>query len=209
MDLPPVRPDTDIDDLEIALDAATHEARLRWVRSLGASAQQTLFRLAEGRVTDVDTLVGEPEQVVRHVGRNALPVFSRFEKRFTRLEGAIVGYNHNPWPVKWVTGPGHFLVYQSPSSASDVWIDYRSLPTRHHPAFPPLRSNEQGLPALVFGNMVDVLRRVSEHVSIGDSLKSIPRDVQQPGLVKLGPVPWLARIGSLLPSASFVLCRVP
>ncbi len=183
-----------------ALDAATHEARVAWIRTLGEGAQRRLFEMCEGRPVHLDELVGEGAQVGRHVGRNGLPLFNRFEKRFARLGDEVVGYNHNPWPLDRLFGPGHFLAYESPERPGEIWIDYRSLPSDPHPEFPPLRSNERGLAALVFGNMVDVVRRVSLHVTIGDSFKNMPRDTT---------VPVLARVGSLLPTAPFVLCRAP
>lgn len=200
MSLPRFRDVTDIVALAEALDAATHDARVAWTRSLGQADQKRLYAMAEGRPVTVDELTGEPGEEVRHLGKNGLPVFNHFEKRFARLGDEVVGYNHNHWLVALVTGPGHFLTYESPVRPGEIWIDYRRLPTAAHPDAPPLRSNERGLPALVFGNMVDVLRRVSKHVTIGDSFKTFDRP---------DPVPLLARIGSALPTAPFVLCRAP
>ncbi len=142
---------------------------------------------------------------MRHIGRNGLDLFNLFEKRFARMGDAIVGYNHNDFGrlasvAARVTGPGHYTAYASPEREGEVWIDYRKPPTVQHPDFPPLQGNEQGLPALVFGNMVDVLRRVSAHVSIGDSFKDFERP-DRPSL--------LTRVGSKLPTAPFVLCRKP
>lgn len=209
MNLPKPGADTDIEALAAQLDAASHEDRVRWIRTLREGDQKRLFALAEGRRVTPASMVGEPGEVVRHVGQNGLPLFNRFEKRFAQVDGEFVGYNANPWPVKAITGPGHFLVYTSPLVPDEVWMDYRRLPTVHHPDFPPFRSNEQGLAALVFGNSVDVLRRVSKHVTIGDVFKTMPREEQAPGLIELGPTSWLARIGSRLPTTPFVLCRVP
>ncbi|MCA9492302.1 MAG: hypothetical protein KC621_20355 [Myxococcales bacterium] len=208
MDLPKPSAVTDVQGLADALDAATHEVRLGWARSLGRSEQYALFELAKGRPVTVDELVGEPGQVVRHLGKNGLPLFSWFEKRFVRLpDGTVGGYNHNEFgliaPIAAiVTGPGHFVAVDAPDGAPEVWIDYRRIPAVQHPDFPPLQSNEAGLPGLVFGDMVDVLRRVSRHITIGDSFKGkYPRDDQPPFLARMG--------ATLFPTAPFVLCQEP
>lgn len=208
MDLPKPSTVSDVRTLADALDASTHEVRLSWIRSLGRSEQYALFELARGRPVRVDELVAEPGRVVRHLGKNGLPLFSWFEKRFVRLpDGSVGGYNHNEFgliaPIAaMVTGPGHFVAVDAPDGAPEVWIDYRRIPAIQHPDFPPLRTNESGLPALVFGDMVDVLRRVSRHVTIGDSFKGkYPRP---------DAAPFLARMGAtLFPTAPFVLCQEP
>jgi hypothetical protein len=199
---------TDVDALAAALDAATHEQRVAWIRSLGRAEQYTLFARCAGRPVGLDALVGAPGQVVRHHGKNGLPAFSWFEKRFVRLaDGTVGGYNHNDFgllaPVaSLVTGPGHFVAYDAADGTGEVWIDYRRIPAIQHPDFPPLRDNESGLPALVFGDMVDVLRRVSRHVTIGDSFKAkYPRDTAAPFLCWVG--------ATFFPTAPFVLCQEP
>lgn len=187
---------TELAPLAAALDAAEHAERLSWIYRLSGAEQRWLYRLAEGGAVHADELVGEG--VTHHLGRNGLAVFNRFQKRFARSGDAVVGYNHNPGLIAPLVGPGHFTAVDSPAVPGEVWIDYRHLPAESHPDFPPLRDNERGIPALVFGNMVDVLRRVSAHVTIGNAYKDMPRD-DVPGL--------LARLGSLLPTAPFVLCR--
>lgn len=199
---------TSIDELAARLDAATHDERVAWIRSLGRGEQYVLFEKCAGRAVGVDALVSTPGRVVRHLGRNGLPLFSTFEKRFVRFEdGTVGGYNHNEFgllaPIAaFVTGPGHFVAYDATDGSGDVWIDYRRIPALQHPDFPPLAGNESGLPAVVFGDMVDVLRRVSRHVTIGDSFKGkYPR---------AEPAPFLCRVGAtLFPTAPFVLCQEP
>jgi hypothetical protein len=197
---------TTLADLAAKLDAATWDERLAWIRSLSGREQYALYALAQGSPVSTRDLV-RGEQVVRHPGRNGLPAFNRFEKRFSRLGDTVVGYNANDFwgPVagisRWVTGPGHYTAYDSPQVPGEVWIDYRKVPTVQHPEFPPLASNEQGLPALVFGDMVDVLRRVSRDVFIGDAFKGAhPREA---------PAPFLARVGRWFGTAPFVLLQEP
>ena len=187
------------------LDAADHDARLQWIRSLGQAEQYRLYALAEGNPLRVDDLVRGPEQTVRHYGRNGLLLFNRFEKRLARHGEEVVGYNHGEVSgvvaplVRLFTGDGHFVAYDSPEVQGEVWIDYRRVAKTVPPSFPPLSDNEHGLRSLVFGDMVDVVRRVSREVYIGDSFKAkFPRDDRPP---------LLARIGGMLPTAPFVLCQ--
>jgi hypothetical protein len=50
-------------------------------------------------------------------------------------------------------------------------VDYYSIPEEQLEGAPALKENTAGLQTLVYGNMIDVLRRVSAHVSIGRAVK--------------------------------------
>lgn len=201
---------TEVDDLSVlteALDATGHDQRLAWAYTLGGKQQYRLYDLAAGKqAVTPDDLHGGDGEVVRHHGRNGLMLFNHFEKRCAKVGDELVGFNHNEWPgligriARRVTGPGHYSFYASPDVPGEVWIDYRRVPTRSHEAFPPLVDNESGLRQLVFGNMVDVLRRVSEHVFIGDSFKNFPRDDRPP---------FFTRLASLGATAPFILVQQP
>lgn len=190
------------------LDAAPHEVRLAWARSLNGKEQYRLFDLAkEGPpLAAADMHRGEGEVVV-HYGRNGLAAFNLFQKRCALVQGQLAGFNHNEFPklisgiAGWVTGPGHYVFYDSPDVPGEVWVDYRRIPTAQHPDFPPLVDNESGLRQLVFGNMVDIMRRVSKHIIIGDSFKNLPREDTPPLLTRLA-----SRFGATAP---FVLCQQP
>lgn len=209
MALPMPREVSTLAPLTAALDEATHDDRLAWIRSLNGKEQYHLFDLAKGGTpVDVSDLHGAEGEVIINHGRNGLALFNRFQKRSALHDGQLVGYNHNGFP-SWiapiasrVVGPGHYVFYPSPDVPGEVWIDYRRIPTSRHPAFPPLVDNESGLRQLVFGNMVDILRRVSDHVFIGDSFKNLPRQGPKP--------PLLTRFASrFLATAPFVLCQAP
>src|SRR5262249_54155418 len=112
---------------------------------------------------------------VRHYGRNSLPLFSIFEKRFCRPAEApasaggrktLFGSNHQS--MAWVTGPGHMVAYEA-ADGGEVWVDYRELPASVPEGWPAVRSNDRGISKLVYGNMVDHMRRVSAHVTIGQA----------------------------------------
>jgi hypothetical protein len=193
---------TSLAPISAALDAASPEARKAWIRSLNGAQQYRLYELAKGNPVSVADLVPD-DRVAIGDGRNGLGLFNKFQKRFARVGSEVGGYNDNseiagPLSpiVGWFTGPGHFVAYDSPDVPGEVWIDYRRIPSVQHPEFPPLIDNESGFRSLVFGNMVDVLRRVSQHVFVGDSFKNFPRTTP----MNLG-----SRIGSRLATAPFVI----
>jgi hypothetical protein len=50
-------------------------------------------------------------------------------------------------------------------------VDYCSLPPERPHGWPPIRSNERGLSRLVYGFLLDTLRGVSDHVTIGSAAR--------------------------------------
>ena len=81
------------------LDGLGHEGRCHTVRTWSKHHKERIFAAAKGfRPLDLDFLVpsgkGALEEVI-HDGHNTLPMFSRFQKRFVKLEGGdlpIGGY---------------------------------------------------------------------------------------------------------------------
>jgi hypothetical protein len=69
-----------------------------------------------------------------------------------------------------ITGPGYFVAVPN-EARNEVLVDYRRLPDDHPEGWPQIRSNEKGLSRFVYGFMVDTLRRVSEHVTIGSAAR--------------------------------------
>jgi hypothetical protein len=161
------------------LDGLSAEDRVVAVRSLGRSAQRKLYALVDGfrsvRLVDLVPPEVPPLKPVRHFGRNTLPAFTLFEKRFCRpraadaqAPGELYGYNQQAMAV--LTGPGYFVAREDPARG-EVWIDYTRVPPEHPEGWPEIRSNERGLARFVYGFMVDTLRRVSEHVTIGSAAR--------------------------------------
>jgi hypothetical protein len=157
------------------LDGLTHAGRVEAIRGVGgARLQRRLWEAAKDapRVTLADLVPSDApplRQVVFH-GKNSLPAFTVFEKRFcrppagARAGDALWGYNHQS--LAWLTGPGYFVVHDDPRGAA---IDYREVPPSHPDDWPPVRPNDQGLSRFVYRDMVDYLRRVSAHVFIGSA----------------------------------------
>ena len=169
-----------LDLLAKRLDGASHDERVRFVRSVGRSGQRRLWEAAAGfaplALVDLVPPSCPDGATVRHHGKNTLPAFTHFEKRFCRPVGqdprlpqALFGFNFQT--LSWLTGPGYYVARADPA-LPEVLIDYRELPTAKPAGWPLLRRNEVGAARFVYGFMVDRLRRVSEHVTIGSAARN-------------------------------------
>ncbi len=157
------------------LDALAAPLRTAVVRGLSRRGQRVLFEKVRGFASvELRDLVPPDRadlETVRHLGRNTLPAFTLFEKRFCRLPGAsreapeaLAGFNFQA--LSGLTGPGYFTAVAD-REHSEVLVDYRRLPPTRPADWPAIRSNESGLARFVYGFMVDRLRRVSRDVTIG------------------------------------------
>jgi hypothetical protein len=161
------------------LDGLEEALRTRVVRQLGRNDQQALYSKVEGfaplELVDLVPPTRSDLEEVRHLGRNSLPAFTIFEKRFCRLPGsapdkpdALAGYNFQAMAP--LTGPGYFLA-RDDTKTREVLVDYHRLPDQKPSDWPTIRSNERGLSRFVYGFMIDRLRRVSKHVTIGSAAR--------------------------------------
>ena len=154
-------------ELAEALDTASPEQRLNWMRGLSAKELARMYELAEGGTRlELEHFHAGPGDVVIHHGQNSLPAFNAFQKRVVDNNGVLQGYNHQT--MAWITGPGHFTLSQD---EGEVLFDYIREPEHAFPEFPPLKKNTSGISALVYGNMIDRVRRVSKHCVIGAAFK--------------------------------------
>ena len=153
--------------------------RVSAVRSLGRAQQRVLYGAVDGfrpvSLTDLVPATADAFVTVRHFGRNTLPAFSLFEKRFCRppeedpeKPGELYGFNFQA--MQRVTGPGYFVALQDPHRP-EVLVDYTRVPSRHPEGWPAIRPNERGISRFVYGYMVDTVRGVSEHVTIGSAAR--------------------------------------
>lgn len=175
-------PSLDLDAIEALLDAADHATRISVLRGLKPKIQRNLFEAAVGRRVTTEAIVpssaGSLVEVI-HEGQNTLPAFQSFQKRFCLPSEAhqpsdrriLWGYNHAP--LKGITGPGYFVAYDD-EDAGEVVIDYRELPPEHPEDWPEILSNKARLGRFVYAGMVDRLRRVSDHLTIGRAYKAKP-----------------------------------
>ena len=162
----------DLDGLGGYLDALADPARIRAARELDAKEQARLFEAAKGRrpLTLADFVPSDlpPLRQVIHHGRNTLPTFKMFQKRFCRPEkdkgDELWGYNEQA--MRWATGPGYFIARAAPDG--EVVIDYHDVPQGTPPAtWPKILPNSARLSRFVYYQTRDYMRGVSKHVSIG------------------------------------------
>lgn len=159
-------------ELAAHLDALSPLARVEQCRALGKRAQRRLWELcAEAPAFTLEDLIPSAERgTVRWAGKNSLPLFTHFEKRFARQgEGGadvVVGYNFNPG-ISWFTGPGYFTTVQAPDRPREILFDYTRVPSTAPEGWPKVAPNTSGTAKLVYGGMHDFCRRVSSAVIIG------------------------------------------
>ncbi len=157
--------------VEQHLEALPADARLQQVLALGPRAQARLFELVQGhRALTLERLTPKkgPLEPVAHEGRNTLPAFRYFAKVFCRPDDGSDerwGYNRNPPLVYQTVGPGYFVAVTH--GPNEVLVDYTLTPPRKPAAWPPIAHKHAKLSRFVFFGTQDVLRGVSEHVSIG------------------------------------------
>lgn len=157
------------------LDGLPEIERIDAVRALGASAQKRLWHAAEGlrrlRLTDIVPAATPDMTAVVHCGRNSLPAFTIFEKRFYRARdvdpaapAALCGANFQT--MSPFTGPGYFVAGED-ESRGEILIDYHRVPSAAPPGWPAIVGNDRGFSRFVYDSLTDVLRGVSQHVTIG------------------------------------------
>jgi hypothetical protein len=177
-----LEPTIDLHRLTEVLDGLGHEGRVHAIRGWSKKRQAELFEAAKGHMPlDLEFLVPAsigPMVEVIHEGKNTLPAFTHFQKRFTRLEGedfAVGGYNHQT--MSGVTGPGYFVVSNGEGEhEGELAIDYTKVPKNKPASWPEIAPNSGGLGSLVYGGMIDYLRGISAHVSIGRAYKGKAMD---------------------------------
>ena len=155
------------------LDALDAEARVREIREMPGRLQARVWQLAgEAAPYTLEDLVpaGEGKPVIL-AGKNSLPMFTHFEKRFARVGGRVVGYNHQP--MSWITGPGYFTVVPAPhpERQKELLIDYTQVPEAGAEGWPRIKQNSSGVSYFVYHKLHDFLRRVSREVVIGEATR--------------------------------------
>ncbi len=160
--------------LSAYLDALTPEARLAEMLGITHGRVGKLYDC----VKDAPPLVIDDffpkdtpdDETLIFEGRNSLPMFTRFQKRFCRRAGVIVGYNHQAMGA--FTGPGYFVLTEADDThPGEIVMDYTKAPPFEPPGWPAYKPNESGLSRLVYAHMKDYCRRVARGVIIGSAFK--------------------------------------
>ena len=158
-------------EIESFLDGLSASARLEQVLSITGSGVGRLYHaVADAPPIPLEEFIPQSTKgTLIYEGRNSLPMFTRFQKRFARgPSGEVVGYNHQTMSI--VTGPGFFVV-KPPSGqgehGKELLFDYTERPSFIPDGWPAFKPNESGLSRFVYRNMKDYCRRVARGVVVG------------------------------------------
>jgi hypothetical protein len=157
------------------LDGLSAAARLEEVLAVTGSAVGRLYAAVADAppITPEEFLPPSTKGTLIYEGRNSLPLFSRFQKRFLRLEGGIiVGYNHQT--MSFVTGPGYFVLKPANGEGEhgkEMFFDYTVPPPEEPAGWPAYKANDRGLSNLVYSDMIDYVRRVARGVVVGKAYR--------------------------------------
>jgi hypothetical protein len=165
-----IRPTVDRTAVARALDGVAIQARVKAVCELGKRDLAALFdAAADNPPATLDDFVPRsvaPMTEVIHEGKNSLGLFTRFQKRFCRpAEGALELWGYNHQAMAFFTGPGYFVT-QRPADGELV-IDYTKVPGGKVSAWPLIAPNSSRLGRFVYYGTQDVMRTVSQGVTIG------------------------------------------
>jgi hypothetical protein len=161
------------------LDSLEPTERISEIRALGRAHQARLFEAAKGyKPISLNDIVsgdrGAMQEVVHH-GKNSLPAFNHFAKVFVRptpeTGPELWGYNRAGSFVETVVGPGYFVAYPFEVDG-EVLVDYLRVPADRPEHWPEILPNSARLSRVVYNGTQDILRGVSEHVTIGRATKA-------------------------------------
>jgi hypothetical protein len=158
------------------MEGLSPDARLEQAMSLRGKEVAALYVACPGGGTPslediVPSSLGEDRTVIFQ-GRNSLPAFTSFQKRFARLGGELVGYNHQT--MSFFTGPGIFVVKEAHADADvpgELYFDYTATPSKIPTGYPAFKRNDSGLSSLVYAHMKDYMRTVCSGVMVGAAYK--------------------------------------
>ncbi len=170
-----LEPTVNLERFAQVLDGLGHEGRLAAMKRITPKQMAAVYEAAKGfrPVTLAAFVPAEtaPLTEVIHEGKNNLAAFTAFQKRFCRVSGStdvLAGYNHQA--MAWFTGPGYFVAHDH-TEPGEIAIDYYHAPTEKVEGWPAIRSNDGGFGQFVYGKMVDVMRGISEHMTIGRAVR--------------------------------------
>jgi hypothetical protein len=156
----------DPDKLAEALNSMTHTERVQVTRAMSGLAIERLFDTVIGHSLDPEYFL--TFDITPHAGTNNMLVARAFQKIFYRTTSGIAGRNAHRFD--WLTGPGYFSVKKN-DHAADVIFDYSDLPQQCPARWPTITDNARGVSYFVYRGLTDVMRKVSEHVSVGRAFR--------------------------------------
>jgi hypothetical protein len=164
------------EEIAAFLDSLSGRERVQQATSVRGAEVKRLYEATLGgrELTPHDFVPSEhgEDSTVIFQGRNSMPSFSSFQKRFARMGDEVVGYNHQLWAP--VTGPGYFVVVPA-NDHSDVpgelYFDYGLEPKRFPSGWPPFKPNTSGVGFLVYSHMKDYMREAGRNVFVGKAYR--------------------------------------
>lgn len=162
----------DIEKVAEIIESSSADERISLIRLINKKEQIRLWNATEAKPVDLEHLVPLSTQSgveVIHSGKNSLPLFTKFEKRFCRTEDGNFLYGYNEGSLRGIIGPGCFVAEHF-EDLGTVGVNYYKVPPEEAllpPNWPKVRPNEKGISNLVYAKMIDYLRKVSDHVAIG------------------------------------------
>jgi hypothetical protein len=164
-----------ITDIASHLESLSAARRVEEVLSVTGALVGELYELASGteplHLGDLVPDTTPAGATVSWEGRNSLPAFSRFQKRFTRTaDGLVFGYNAGL--SRPVVGPGYFLVTEATAEhPGELLLDYTQPPPFEPAGWPAFVPNDKAFSIFVFKDMHDFVRRVARGVVVGSAYK--------------------------------------
>lgn len=158
------------------LDSLSSTERLAEVLGMSGRGVAALYdAVADAGPLPIEDLLPATEKGTRiYEGRNSLPMFTRFQKRFVRLSsGEVIGYNHQT--MSFVTGPGYFVVREPSGEGAlgkELLFDYTAAPPSEPEGWPTYKPNDRGLSKAVYAHMKDYCRPVARGVLVGKAYKN-------------------------------------
>jgi hypothetical protein len=168
----------DLPRLSKDLDEIGTPGRVWATRQWTPRIQAKLFEAVKGfRPVTLDDYVppgtAAQVQVITH-GTNTLPVVpNHFQKRFCKpadpeSKDQLFGYNF--YSLSVFVGPGYYVAHPG-ADAGEVDIDYTMLPKDKAESWPPIVPSGARFGRFAYQGMIDVMRGISSHVSIGRARK--------------------------------------
>jgi hypothetical protein len=168
------------EEIEAYLNALAYPERLAQVQAVtGGNVGRLYDAVAKAPPVTLEEVVPASTKTYEPIiweGRNSLPLFSSFQKRFMRIEGGlIIGYNHQT--MAFFTGPGYFVTKEANGQAprpTELYFDYTERPpldATGRAGWPTFKPNERGLSRAVYAHMHDYMRHVARGVIIGQAFK--------------------------------------
>lgn len=178
--------DTTLAAVQDLLNSLDFDARLDACMKLNKTAQRNLYNLCADNPCSLQDLVPAgtpPKTEVILEGKNTLPLFTRFQKRFCVPDtDDDVLYGYNEGGTRWLIGPGYFVAHATDApQAGDGWtgnaasvVNYSMVPPSDDAvvdSWPKVKPNHKGLQFFVYRGMNDFMRKVTDDVSIGSAYR--------------------------------------